>query len=202
MKTKVKYRPILFSGEMVRAILAGMKTQTRRIMTPQPRSVSVPDLDPMPVIKNRFGEVGERLWVRETFCNQADPITDHILEDKFYYAADGIEVRKLDDHGFTAYTKDGRETSPWRSPIFMPRAASRITLEITGVRVERLNSITRSDAMAEGCQGMAGDGEENCVLPEEEYRDLWNRINGPKSWDANPWVWVLEFKRVEASDGK
>lgn len=89
---------------------------------------------------------------------------------------------------------------PWRSSIHMPRWASRITLEITNIRVERLHDITEADAVAEGCPGLLGPNpdfpDEWDPSPVEEYRDLWNTINGSGSWDANPWVWVVEFKRV------
>jgi hypothetical protein len=89
----------------------------------------------------------------------------------------------------------------WRPAIHMPRAASRITLEITGVRVERLQDISEDDALAEGCSSTAivhEDGEDYTGhYASEEYQVLWESINGPGSWDANPWVWVVEFKRLE-----
>lgn len=200
----MKERPILFKGEMVRAILSGQKTQTRRILKPQiepfgrdgqgfswtkkKSSSSYGDWcttgdlsDPrdLKLFMSKacpYGKVGDRLWVRETF--QTWP-------DGYAYRAD-----------FSPATGVGDAHKPWRPSIFMPRVASRITLEITGVRVERLNEITRGDAMAEGCPfpNMA-QGDD----PRKWYADLWDSINGKGSWDLNPWAWVVEFKRLEAN---
>lgn len=201
-------RPILFSGAMVRAILAGTKTQTRRVVKPQPyvdaqgnacwngsnfgqdgrgpllRSLA----SPVPSSRTKrvhcpYGAPGDRLWGRETWC----PLTLG-----FAYAADPIW--------------NGAPAGRWRPSIHMPRAASRITLEITGVRVERLQDISEADAMAEGCSlecmTPTGDDSGSAIHGPGGYIALWESINGPGSWDANPWVWVVEFKRVtEASNG-
>lgn len=195
----MKERPILFSASMVRALLDGTKTQTRRIVKPQPPADAHqvetwhhPDTRPRYFTWTSAGEIsdawepvacpygqpGDRLWVRETWA----PMTIG-----YAYGADPV---------WNA-SPDGK----WRPPIHMPRAACRLKLEITGVRVERLQDISESDARAEGvtwqewCQNDDGTNE-----PYEEATDafkrLWESINGPKSWDANPWVWVVEFKVV------
>jgi len=89
---------------------------------------------------------------------------------------------------------------PWTSPLFMPRWASRITLELTDVRVQRVQEITRKDAMAEGCEGMAGDGDKNCILPEDQFQELWDSLNAKRgfAWADDPFVWSLTFR---VSDG-
>ncbi|KJM83761.1 phage-like protein [Enterobacter roggenkampii] len=200
---------MIFNGEMVRAILDGRKTQTRRIMKVQPSDGFHPthngyDLDlnahwytPGVVDKNGylqpakkdvfgvadenegytcpFGAVGDRIWVRETFC----AVPDHEEPagcSALLYAADGNGP----------YGK-------WTPSIHMPRRASRITLEITGVRVERLNDISECDAKAEGAP------TECCVIGDKHFlgfRSMWKSIYGDDSWKANPLVWVIEFKVV------
>ncbi|EGZ4104256.1 hypothetical protein NQT86_000167 [Salmonella enterica] len=216
----MKERGMIFNAEMVRAILDGRKTQTRRIMAIQPEHS---ELGLRRVIDSKngrdngkyfwsqsdarglkmrskvfgcpYGEVGDRIWVRETYQG---PLFDYehmesYLEDssKFYkpefcvYRADGKPAPEF-------YDADDNLHCGWRPSIHMPRWASRITLEITGVRVERLNSITESDAEAEGVTD-TGFGD----LLVDGYRYLWKSIYGEESWAANPWVWVIEFKRVE-----
>lgn len=192
-------RPILFSAPMVRAILEGRKTQTRRIVKPQPPDDCAPirvgefhptvidrwgdeapgepifgayDLNGEWGVRCPYGQPGERLWVRETWREW------------------GGTERRVD---YRATTKVPRPADGWKPSIHMRRADSRITLEIVAVRVERLQAISRGDAMAEGCPfpNMAG-----LMDPREWYEDLWRDINGPGSWAANPWVWVIEFKRA------
>lgn len=193
----MKERPILFTAPMVRAILDGSKTQTRRIdkyMSKYPPAMQ-PDLGLLAKSKHGeslltatweatngkftasfcpYGKVGDRLWAREAFCfpNGQDKIA--------WYRADS-------EWANDALVK-------WKPSIHMPRRTSRILLEITGVRVERLQDISRGDAMDEGCPfpNMA-QGDD----PRKWYADLWNSINGPSSWDANHWVWVIEFKRIQ-----
>lgn len=173
-------RPILFSAPMVRALLAGSKTQTRRLVKFQGK-----DLETFLGLKNQaaccpYGQPGDRLWVRETFsddwCEYGHPVQ---------YRADG----ELDSDMFDAGVK-------WRPSIHMPRLASRITLEVTGVRVEQLQDISRGEAMAEGCPfPNMSHGDD----PRRWYADLWEQINGDGSWEANPWVWVVEFKKIGGS---
>ncbi len=216
----MKERPILFSGPMVRAILSGQKTQTRR-------AVKAPGWAPgsgdytgrmqlglsadgrvglQAYFEHRetatwhgvrcpYGQPGDRLWVRETWMDLQGTGVEHRDRDgkrqRYAYGADtppgshGDECRK--DFGLK-----------WRPSIHMPRAASRITLEVTGVRVERLQDISEADAIAEGLQRTAGGSwlPGPCDHPEWAYHQLWDQINGPGAWDANPWVWVVEFKHL------
>ncbi len=217
-------RPILFSGAMVRALQAGIKTQTRRALKPQPSEfvggpgVTLRDGSPAPLIALDdsvepygreiacpYGQPGDRLWVRETFYawgrwetrfsakKRRDEwhFEDLTLESgKCYsYSADG------DGPMFERGKRNAGVLPGWwkRPAIFMPRAASRITLEITSMRVERLQDISVAAAIAEGCPG-GEHGDRYAAL--EQYRALWESINGPGSWDANPWVWVVEFRRL------
>lgn len=208
-------RGMIFNAEMVNAILSGRKTQTRRpIKWKQTRFTEIAERDdgslwPWAEDCERggdiwfacpYGEIGDRIWVRETW----QVIHDHIdesshVEDRTY--APSIPKEK-DRYWHTVYAEhfgdESREDRgfPWRPAIHMPRWASRITLEITDVRVERLRGLSEEDAKSEGIIPSAGG-----VLPGWEYRinfrDLWMDIYGTDNWEANPWVWVIEFKRVE-----
>lgn len=189
IKFKMKEHPILFSGDMAKAILDGRKTQTRRIVKPQPVEVAEPSGNSDGLIRLKasddclstwsdacpYGQAADHLWVKETFLNNAlsgyPPV--------YFYRAD---------------SKDKPEDRKWKPSIFMPRIASRITLEITAVRVERLQDISSKDALAEGVDY---DVSKPDGWPIDRYRKLWESINGKGSWDKNPWVWVLEFKRIE-----
>ncbi len=224
-------RPILFSAPMVLAILAGAKSQTRRLVKlPLKRGI----LDhtgwrpfaPL-VAKDRadmaryspYGEPGDRLWVKETWYDDFDraPGEAHELNiDRFEDGrVDGIEYRASHDCTFweagCPCNPDGDgKRSAWRSSLFMPRVFSRITLEVTSVRVERLQSITPEDCRAEGIEVPRCDCEvchrSSGICPAdgssyvEAYRDLWDSINGERaSWASNPLVFVVGFKRMEAS---
>ncbi|MFA1286166.1 hypothetical protein ACDI96_26215 [Citrobacter telavivensis] len=227
-------RGMIFNGEMVRAILDGRKTQTRRVMKPQPDPCPPPrggNWWPSNVFKTMlhveeemqngkggwgglvgdacpFGAVGDRIWVRETF--QGPLVTEELFEEyranpeKFEtpqyceYAADGgakPEYCDLDDnlrHG-------------WRPSIHMPRWASRILLEITGVHVELLNAIREEDAQAEGVAQLRGGfwqhyqpgWTQHQLSARGSFVTLWKSIYGEESWHSNPWVWVIKFKRIE-----
>ena len=176
-------RPILFSVPMVRALLDGTKTQTRRLMNTDGRYrldlVCPPDGG---MSRCPSGQPGDRLWVRETF---AHIYRDNARPDE---RRDGDVVYKADCQGLYAYAY-----GTWKPSIHMPRWASRITLVVTGVRVERLQDINRGDAMDEGCpfHNMA-QGDD----PRQWYAELWEQINGAGSWAANPWVWVVEFRKT------
>lgn len=182
--TTMKERPILFKGEMIRAILDGRKTQTRRVVSAKMfpcvdwRYSRVGDRCHS-LAAHAYGVPGDRLWVRETWAVQHE-----------YDAAAPSEIGASARCHFAATENLGGLRK--RPSIFMPRRLSRITLEITAVRVERLQNITRGDCMAEGCPfpNMA-DGPN----PQEWYRALWEEINGAESWAANPWVWVIKFRR-------
>lgn len=210
----MKERPILFSAPMVRAILDGRKTQTRRVVKHQPpaeaRDVFTfhhPDprehfyafdgnalLDwayPCP-----YGEGGDRLYVRETWQHSNHPLGPYDSGCHVFYRADYLDDPLGSD---LELAKDGIRRE-WRPSIHMPRALSRITLEVTGVRVERLQDISESDAQAEGCslECMTPTGDDNgsAIYGPGGYIALWESINGAGSWNADPWVWVVEFKRL------
>jgi len=180
----MKERPILFSAPMVRAILDGRKTMTRRVVKPNP--VSIPEAEVAHanwVIQNRvcpFGQPGDRLWVRETWLSYRHLHKNGRDEALLIYRADGEDL-----------PKQARGTK-WRPSIFMPRWASRITLEITAVRVERVQDIGDEDAEAEGLSWC------NAASPRDKFQCLWNSLNLKRGygWDANPWVWVISFKRT------
>jgi hypothetical protein len=196
----MKERPILFSTPMVKAILAGQKTQTRRVAKFVPRegkdiykegarqflNMTAKGLYPLPFIGRfndpsnlsiealsedlnlAFGNNGDRLWVRETFA----------IDEKI-----GLMYKAGLPYGFSE-----RFSSSWKPSIFMPRKFSRITLEITNQRIERLNALKDEDAKAEGFNSV------------EEFMELWDKLNAKRGygWDVNPWVWVISFKRIEA----
>lgn len=177
-------RPIIFSGDMVRAILDGRKTQTRRVMKPQPSPADVfvgdHGLGMGPQFRCSYGQSGDRLWVRETWACECCGRT--------------LEYRAV--HGRCeglSYRADGGTggSSGWRSPIHMPRWASRLTLDITEVRVQRVQEISEEDAVAEGVDIWA------------DFRPLWDSINAKRGfgWDVNPWVWALTFKPVPPAGG-
>jgi hypothetical protein len=193
----MKERPILFSAPMVRAILDGAKTQTRRIVKPQPEfrhgcffnPGDSTGYGPGLFISNcRYGQPRDRLWVRETFvCDDYrypnGPIDE--LKEELFYRAD-------DENPFEA-----PEGKFWKPSIHMPRWASRINLEITGVRVERLRDISEEDAQAEGAQPSLVGADLDYLKYRAGYQTLWESINGDGSWEVNPWVWIVEFQRVE-----
>ncbi|MBH9175607.1 hypothetical protein L0026_17535 [Pseudomonas aeruginosa] len=222
-----KERPILFSGPMVRVILEGRKTVTRRVMKPQPDFLGSM-VDPNTPFKTLdaglharitcpYGEPGDRLWVRETWTDvnmcgvpalayRADEDMRDLMEEPGF----------LDDRG--AFNYDDPRVKPypfacwyaeldqarWRPSIHMPRWASRILLEITAVRVERLQDISEEQALAEGVRGEPCDhARQACAdigcwgdTAKGAFGFLWESLNGEGSWAANPWVWVVEFKRV------
>ena len=190
-----KERPIIFSCPMVRAILEGKKTQTRRRVVGQ-RDMEFDPADPhfgpywLPYateaegedakVRCPYGKPGDRLWVRETWAVQHE-------YDAFAPSEIGSSARW---HYAATENLGGLLKRP---SIFLPRRGSRITLEITDVRVERLQQISDADALAEGCSTVdmrSGDSLASV------YARLWQSIHGPDSWNANPWVWVMEFRRV------
>ena len=208
----MKERPILFSAPMVRAILEGKKTQTRRAVKPRKDVVFGCLMQPHElagevnsgIFENcPYGQPGDRLWVRENFQPLfADGIENHWETDWktgkgysiSYPATDGVqEFFNLDDE----------LSSSCKPSIHMPRWASRISLEITGVRVERLADLSKDDAMSEGIViqtdggfGLADSTHYNFCDPTDSFASLWESINGAGSWEANPWVWVVEFRML------
>lgn len=223
-------RPILFNGSMVRAILEGQKTVTRRALNARTLKLIdygaqagechyLPDSGPLhPKSIDYYadfcpyGRPGDRLWVRETWGvvsntwddngNMIDwapdrpatairemPFGNGYYSGHVIYAADGPYQWAGDDDG------GGEPRSSWHPSIHMPRIASRITLEVTGVRVEQLQDISDEDVLAEGIYPTRTGLYPGS--PRAEFRTLWQSINGTDSWEANPWVWVIEFKRIK-----
>ena len=202
VNTSMKERPILFSKPMVQAILVGRKTMTRRVIKPQPDSRGLRTTDVL--FEDYHGkefkcpyELGMILWVRETFRNAHGMPTGPRYEYKATALKDGVPIDE-----------------PWKPSIFMPREACRIMLEITNIRVERLQDISEEDAINEGVEIAAyrpdiiykqytlDDNKRKIKLSGWEtayysFKSLWQSINGPESWTANPWVWVIEFKRID-----
>lgn len=238
----MNYKPILFSGPMVRAILEERKTQTRRV-------VKFKSLDPKEVgaihpdgsgtgwiawqpgknitaeftkteypgadgFKCPYGNIGDILWVRETFVkgiyyDDDCPVYDENgdVVEKIWYRADNPDLTWCDCGDMVA--------TPWKPSIHMPKIACRIFLQIEDIRVERLRDISEADCIAEGIvyadsyyprppdgrlpplpwKNYQTDGE--CLLPIDSYSSLWKEINGEGSWSANPWVWVIAFKRID-----
>lgn len=179
-------RAILFSGPMVRAILAGTKTQTRRLLRPQPPEALADTVHYDRAtggamwasfhgdhgVSCPYGQPGDRLWVRETWWCAAP------------HESDGYPVRYRASAGVVMDV-----SAPWRPSIFMPRWASRLTLEVTGVRVELLQEISVDDCWAEGLQ------LDVAVPAKTQYARLWDSINAKRApWASNPWVWVISFK--------
>lgn len=205
----VRERPILFSGPMVRAILDGRKTVTRRVVKPQPEHVFArvgirneslalgvmrPDETFGQVmiegkhVRCPYGSSGDSLWVRETWCWTAQP---------HHKNPDGCEYRADETDAGVVLT----EHRCWKPSIHMPRWASRITLEIESVRVERLQEIGWADAIAEGIKDprrarIRVDRENG---PVGKFRELWDSINSDRGfgWDVNPWVWRIQFRRLD-----
>jgi len=227
----VKERPILFSAPMVRAILEGRKTVTRRVVKVQPRSKA--DIGSyglgQPFIRNPdvtkpnpqcpYGRPGDRLWVRETFALLGNDDgccidwEDNLVKGdergaaRIYRASCPPGDYGLNQIPAKAEWKPDTEAieydGAWRPSIFMPRWASRILLKITDVRVERLQDITDEQCVDEGtvltkhAVGVKLTVPQGKSLPKAMFEDLWSSINGAESWDANPWVWVVEFRRIE-----
>lgn len=202
---------------MVRAILAGQKSQTRRIMKPQPSSDFLPEVGRYhPTLIDRrsgesfpgpecfgasdesedypcpYGHPGDRLWVRETW--RTLKAWDCIMPAYLKSCDDPAPVMYVADCYCDPIQVDPESWGRTRSPLHLPRWASRLTLEITAVRVERLQDISEADANAEGCPLSSADQHwSQCRV---WYQQLWESINGPGSWEANPWVWVIEFKQL------
>jgi hypothetical protein len=225
----VKQIPILLNGEMVRAILDGQKTQTRRVvksidhdlldMMSEDAETGAPDSELLELLYGPstddngksvadqwlvrctecpeegvltlgqgFGRIGDRLWVRETHA---------FVPQTAYRCSTGIyqQVNPNDNYEACVYRQnfDRSRSFPWRPSIHMPRWASRIMLEVTDVRVEQLQDVSDSGAKAEGIT--VGKNTPQAV---DQFCRLWRDINGEESWSANPWVWVIEFKRVDS----
>lgn len=201
----MKERPITFNADMVRAILAGRKTQTRRVVKPQPYEIR--DKHYSDVVF-KYGKLKEYsriggLWNegRTWNCPYGVPGDQLWIKEKWTAERNGGYMYRADDNGET-----DAGVYAWKSSIFMPRSASRITLEITSVRVERVQEITPRDALSEGIdmKGIctSGNAAYEAITQGaavDMFRMLWDSINAKRDfgWDANPWVWVIEFRRIE-----
>ncbi|HGW4115642.1 TPA: morphogenetic protein [Serratia marcescens] len=215
----MKERPVIFNGEMVRAILDGRKTQTRRVVSDRhlhlidvasqvgecyPLESGIDHANSQSYYREHcpFGQVGDRLWVRETWQG---PLVDEEHLDDYRANADKFQAPEFCEYAADGGTRpefcdlDDNTRQGWRPSIHMPRWASRITLEITAVRVERLNDIGVDDAKAEGVKAGVCPGHEH-MMHQVAFSELWQSIYGEESWSANPWVWVIEFRRVGGSD--
>ncbi|MGP1216209.1 MULTISPECIES: morphogenetic protein [Serratia] len=210
----MKERPVIFNGEMVRAIIDGRKTQTRRAISDRHRHLidvasQVGECYPLESGIDHansqsyyrehcpFGRVGDRLWVREAYQGPLfnfDQMETYLEDTSKFERPEFCEYRA--DGGKTPeyYDADDNLRFGWKPSIHMPRWASRITLEITAVRVERLNDISDGDAISEGC---SISDMKSCDCVADVFARLWSSIYGAESWRANPWVWVIEFRRVE-----
>jgi hypothetical protein len=201
-----------FSGPMVRAIREDRKTQTRRLIKPQPdRKLKAGEGDPgfwfvesyhSPAWKCPYGKPGDRLWVRETWKAFLKASKHNTGGFKAYDPSPSKVTSRLEFRADQNEEQARRDLTKWRPSIFMPRWASRITLEVTGVRVERLQEISEADAKAEGIEELSHGFRDYLKRDVQmdavsSYESLWESINGAGSWDANPWVWVIEFKRLE-----
>ncbi|ENP0655967.1 hypothetical protein ACCH91_000860 [Serratia marcescens] len=229
----MKERPVIFNSEMVRAILDGRKTQTRRAISDRhlhlidvasqvgecyPLESGIDHANSQSYYREHcpFGRVGVRLWVRETFAVLGNEDGCPIDWDGNLIKGDEKQAARIykascwqqpGNYGLWSIPdRDTQYEGAWRPSIHMPRWASRITLEITAVRVERLNDISEEDARAEGISDggclNCGDSEPcGCASPDPDATDafayLWQSIYGLESWYTNPWVWVIEFRRVE-----
>lgn len=208
----MKVRPILFSTPMVQAILEGRKTQTRRVVKPQP---PVENIDEEPCIDyDRGVEKGSMEnpviyaewaeWQDEFVNNTTEPIESHCVYSPFGKEGDVLWVRETWQNSannvYYHYKADFTEPGKgWKPSIFMPKDAARIWLKITDVRVERLNNISAEDFQKEGITWNQGEQWEAKYQNAYSYKFkmLWESINGENSWKQNPWVWVIEFERIE-----
>jgi len=208
----MRERPILFNGAMVRAILAGQKTQTRRVVKGHaldwlckaqftPEYVASPGNDLCP-----FGQPGDRLWVRETHAIFPTH-GQHRADGERWGPWGGLPTTLSPMGGEIAYYREGFDRCDpgrWRPSIHMPRWACRLVLEITAVRVERLQAISAANALAEGIEEIGGrftfnGGMHESLTPRLSFQMLCDSTGG--DWASNPWVWVIEFKRVEVAGG-
>jgi len=222
----IKERPILFSTDMVQALLAGRKTQTRRIIKPQPEKAAYGKVNwkgrelTLNSFSNHspYGQVGDLLWVREGFhLDKNDQFCDESsTHDTFTYKADhyhrdvkriGVNYDNIDLCTEGWYDTDYPEETKWRPSIHMPKVAARLWLKVINVKVERLDAISDEDAIAEGIAKPPSDEtgvhyknyhhpDFFMITPKYSFKTLWEAINGNESWDANPWLWVVEFEEL------
>jgi len=215
-------RPILFSAPMVRALLDGTKTQTRRVVRLAEGDVLHcvdghpwrSNLHGMRRVACPYGAPGDRLWVKETWCAGAwfNPLTPTQIGLDSGYTRERVALKYLADDARRGPWREHDVEGKTRAPIHMPRWASRITLQVTDVRVQRVQTITDDDARAEGVERGEYQGQpmhwrnyladspvDWCRTPRESFFTLWDSINGKRpgcAWGDNPWVWAITFERV------
>lgn len=207
----MKETPIPFIPELVRAIMHGQKTQTRRVIKPDPKVVNQIYADACILtarilggnnqrIRCPYGRPGDRLWVRHPFWRGGKGKNDQVWDEftRMVRWQDGVEASlvelDLDEQGKHAMLKK-------KNARFMPKWAARLWLEITEIGVQRVQEISEADASAEGCPGLAflpGPDGADGIAPRERFRELWDRINAERGydWESNPWVWVVKFRRL------
>lgn len=227
METITKERPILFSAPMVRAIREGRKTQTRRVFSPErmvieanpPRGFCYETfaLRKGELVSTGMGPFYPNHWLH--YCPYGAP-GDRLIVRETWGVVNGLNHVKPSDLPrdipiiYRATSEHPHEPGMrWRPAIHMPRWASRITLEVVSVRVERLQEISPADAISEGVERRHSDTYHGfykdymnegygrgCTFPNDSFKTLWQSINGPDSWALNPWVWVIEFKRINSNE--
>jgi hypothetical protein len=217
---QIKEQGLLFSTPMMLALVNGTKSMTRRSIKPAPPvwashvrvvgpdqfcwtdSAEATDHWPEKPMACFYGRPGDLLWARETWrCEiKAGQVVIHYQADN---ATRAIDLTVLDEHELVQVRRWAGKKTGWNPSIHMPRWASRVTLEITAVRPERLQEISEEDAIAEGVGGDFGNYTSfqpdipSFAYAKNSYRSLWESLAGPGSWNANPWLWVIEFRKIE-----
>lgn len=227
----MNFKPILFSTEMVKAILSGSKVQTRRVVKPQPDNESYFQTklengiltfdynlgDKNTIIQCPYGQVGDVLWVREKI--EADYETDdRVILTKYF--ADKVPVIYSTNDEYNGSVRHWTSNKKVVPSIHMPKEACRLFLKIKSIRVERLKDISEEDAASEGIEEFTKDGVGfkygingwhwscntgkpfMCRSRKIAFEELWQSINGEESWNSNPWVWVIEFERIEKPESQ
>lgn len=188
-------RPLICCVESVRAFLAGRKTQTRRVIKPQPTKI----IPPKTILERcPYGKVGDLLWVRETYARWSNDFSNIIYQDNPEFAGLGKQNVVLNKLRASEKTTNKMEcVGFWQKvpAIFMPKCAARIWLQITNIRVERLQGITEEDAIAEGMKAISEQARSYIA----QYAILWNKLNAKRGWpwEKNPWVWMIEMKKLK-----
>lgn len=214
----MKQTPLLFKTEMVRSIIAGTKTQTRRIIKGIPlKLIDIAEYPGEYLIENNycpFGKPGDMFWVKENFSVRSIAAQSIWFEIKYEFEVNGLKKKNISEYNFPAsivnkWTYHTESTK--KNKLFMPKAAARLWLQIESIKAERLNDITDEDAIAEGIELIDFDhaglkwyklyqnsptDDDATTSPKKAFRSLWENINGPGSWYQNPLVWAIKFKQI------